>query len=401
MRLAGVAGQTRQIEGQVHPEQCGHVPQVERHGAGVADHREAPHLRPGGPAADGRGGGNGERAHHDCVTGEQQRRRRHVLDVLGLDADQAQLVGAGPDHRDVDREHGQADSQGGCGGQQSAAVRHAEHAGDQPHHEIHVAQRGPGVVVDADGIDQRDQGVGAGDRSDELAEGGDPHQQRHRGQHHHVGAQEPQQLDADAGDGFVDVDRQQRLEDQQRRGPERQVVEHRPVQPGAALEQPAAPAHSAAVRRGRGRDTGEEEQRHDLENPGQRLEHHRRGEQVAPPEDVVFDDARRHDGVTGDDADQRDDADDVDGAVAVDRRALRDLGSGRKDAGGHVFERKGRPPRYCYSNYADLRRSCHRTAARQTAARTAMTTAKLTPAACRPQRWAANPRLTTGSEMAT
>ncbi len=55
-------------------------------------------------------------------------------------------------------------------------------------------------------------------------------------------------------------------------GPEGQVVEHRAVQPGAALQQPAAPGSTRLPGLHRSRHTGEEEQRHDLEHPGQRLE---------------------------------------------------------------------------------------------------------------------------------
>ena len=86
-----------------------------------------------------------------------------------------------------------------------------------------------------------------------------------------------------------------------------------------------------------GGDTGEEEQRHDLKHPGQRLEDDRCGEQVAPDEDVVADGARRHDRVADDDADQRHDPDDVDGAVPRDGRVRLDLGrAGEQGSNGHA-----------------------------------------------------------------
>ena len=59
------------VEDEVHPKQQRDMPQVQRHRSGVADHGQPPHPWAPCPPGDRRRGGNRERAHHDCVAGQQ------------------------------------------------------------------------------------------------------------------------------------------------------------------------------------------------------------------------------------------------------------------------------------------------------------------------------------------
>lgn len=77
--------------------------------------------------------------------------------------------------------------------------------------------------------DGRDAQVDRRQRGEHGAGRRDPGEQRNRGQHQHIGAQEPQQLRAHTGDRFVHVQRQDLPKNQQRHRPETQVVENRAV----------------------------------------------------------------------------------------------------------------------------------------------------------------------------
>ncbi len=229
------------VEDEVHPQQQRDVPQVQRHRSGVADRGQPPHPRAPRPPGDRRRGGNRERAHHDCVAGQQQRRWCHVLQLLGLDADEAEFVWARPHEQKVHGEHRDTEQQRRASREKMPAVGDAEHAGDQPGHQVQVAEACGHVDVDPDGVDDRDERVGTRDGRDKAAGGGDARQQWHRGEHQHVRAEEPQQLNRDPRHRFVDVLGQEVAQYRQRGDPESQVVEHRPVQAGAAAHQPVAP----------------------------------------------------------------------------------------------------------------------------------------------------------------
>jgi hypothetical protein len=148
---------------------------------------------------------------------------------------------------------------------------------------------------------------------------------------------EPEQLNRDPRDRFVDMLGKEVAQYRQRGDPEGQVVEHRPIQAGTAAHQPVTPACSRMPALDTRRHAREEEQRHDLKHPRQRLEDDRFGEQIAPDENVVGDDARRHDRVSDDHCQQRHDPDDVDRTVPRRGRVRLDLSrAGKHSNAGHV-----------------------------------------------------------------
>jgi hypothetical protein len=125
--------------------------------------------------------------------------------VVVTGADHAQFIRPPVNQRDVDRQQRQRRAQRGAAGEQSPAVGNAAHAGDEPDGHVEITKRGCFGAVQPDHVDDRDGPVDRGHARGEAGGGGDPIQHRHRGQHQHIGAQEPQQLDTDAGYRLVDV----------------------------------------------------------------------------------------------------------------------------------------------------------------------------------------------------
>ena len=323
-----------------HGDEHRQVPQVQGHGGEVDSGGGRPDPRPAGQRVQ-RGSGRSCRS-GQCkgVQGQDQARGCHVAEGLPGQAHHRGRVGPERDQHQVG---------GDCPGRDQGSSPTSQQAGVEQQAQLGGEGPGQDEVQQADGRGQAQPEAGdvhrhhAGEqdgRPEPRAAIIGPHRQRGQGTHHHVDADEPQQLGG---------------QPEQRLGPSRgcqprdhgagwchdeQVDPDRPEQPGDPAPEPRrvrVPPRSP--RPGVDRTAGDEEQRHDLQRPGrpwcpgvdrQRVVHHRT---VRTPPDQA------HRRVTQDHDGQGSRAHEVQDAVAIRRRRRNGAGHGRWRREPHGPER--------------------------------------------------------------
>ncbi len=259
---------------------------------------------------------------------QHRRRWRHVRDLLTREADQAQRPGTEAHERCVDGHGGHRDHRGpsarrtpGGGERPEAAL-----AGEGPHQDEVGQPEGPRRPREAHEVDRCGSHQPPERRANRMGRQADEH--RSQCGHQQVGTEEPQQLGGDPQqrEGDVVVPGQEQRGDQD---PEARVDDHRTDQTSHPSVQPGrVPDRLPVAERVRPGPRGEE-QRHDLEDPGGRLEGRRRRQGVPERRAVVPEHDQRHERVPEDDDDQRTGPHQVDDAIAGGRGRGRHLGSRR------------------------------------------------------------------------
>ena len=298
------------------------MPQIQRHRTRVAPGDDVPDPRPLCPASDRCGADHEQAGHPRALQGEHQRRRRHVGEVLGAGHHQSHLVGSRRDQHHLRHERRHRGGQRRTGADELARVGHPDHHRDKPDdHEVRdtglrCPDRHPHGIEDPGQCQQPE------DQQHRGPARAHPGQHRHERQHHQIDPQEPQQRNTFASQSCRRLRTEGHPRHQQGDGPHRQVPEHRTAQPLRSGQQPRTPRCAVMPAVGTRGATGQEEQRHDLHDPGDGLQGRQCAEQVADLYAVAVDGRQQQRAVSEHHHHERGEPGDVDGTIAAGRRAV-------------------------------------------------------------------------------